>query len=312
VFHRLGVAPDGDQERALSRRSAAAAVAAIVAVVVVVLGLGLGWWTGAGGGAAAVPSTPLAATAGLEPAQVFFGDPVDATVTVVLDRTDVKSSTVRVEPSFAPYAPSGTPAVTRTVSGSFETLRYAYTLVCVNDGCLPGTTPRNVQFPPAAVRAGTRTAHASWPELVVSSRLGRDATASGTPTFVAPTALPAVRFAVAPGALADALTAAAGLLAAVAMILLAREASRYRERRRRGEAARRTPLEVALAFAREAAHRPVAADRRKALGLLAEVLDERGDATLAASADAAAWGESPPDGERLLSFADEVESETTT
>jgi hypothetical protein len=184
----------------------------------------------------------------------------------------------------------------------------------VNEGCLPGSAPRTVRFPPAKVRAaaGTRvtTARAAWPKLVVSSRLDTAATASGTPRFVGPSGLPRAKYAVAPRALADALTVAAALLAAAAMLLLAREAARYRDRRRHGAAARRTPLEVALAYAREAAGRPVAADRRKALGFLAEVLDERGDSSLAASADAVAWAEEPPGGRQVLALADEIESET--
>jgi hypothetical protein len=295
----------------VSRLVAATAGAAVV--VVAVLGLGLGWWTERGG-TGTVPTTPLAAVAALEPAQVFFGDPVDATVTVTLDRAAVAASSVRVEPSFAPYAPTGTPSVRRTSSGRSETLRYTYTLVCVNDGCLPGSTPRSVRFPPASVRAtaGDRAARtrATWPALVVSSRLDKAATASGTPKFVGPSGLPATKYAVAPGALADALTAAAGLLAAAAMLLLVREAARYRERGRRGVTARRTPLEVALAYAREAAGRPVTADRRKALGFLAEVLDEQGDSSLAASAGEAAWAEDPPEGTQVLALVDEIESET--
>lgn len=297
----------------MSRRVAAAAGAA-VAVVVVVVGLGLGWWTGGGGGTGSAPVGPLAATAALEPAQVFFGDPVGATVTVTLDRAAIAASSVRVEPSFAPYAPTRSPRVTRTSSGRSETLRFAYTLVCVDDGCLPGTTPRSVRFPPAAVRAldGAHvvTTRATWTVLAVSSRLDKAAIASGTPRFVGPSGLPAVTYAIAPGALTDALTAVAALLAVAAMLVIVREFARYRTRRHQGVAARRTPLEIALAYAREAASRPSAVDRRKALGFLSGILDERGDSTLAASADAVAWAEEPPDGPQVLALADEVEAET--
>ncbi|HEY4411747.1 MAG TPA: hypothetical protein VGN06_02005 [Gaiellaceae bacterium] len=297
----------------MSRRVVVAAAGAAIAVVVVVLGLGLGWWTGGGGGNGSAPATPLAATAALEPAEVFFGDPVAATVAVTLERGAIDASSVRVEPSFAPYAPTGSPRVTRTSSGRSETLSFAYTLLCVDDGCLPGTRPRSIRFPPATVRAlaGAHavTTRATWSPLAVSSRLDKAALASATPKFVGPSGLPAVKFTIAPGPLTEALTAIAGLLAAVAMLLIVRELARYRTRRRQGAAARRTPLEIALAYAREAAGRPSAADRRKALGFLSEVLDERGDASLAASADAVAWAEEPPEGPQVLALADEVEAE---
>ncbi len=296
----------------MSRRVLVAGAA--VAVVVVVLGLGLGWWTGNGGGTGSLSGAPLAATAVLEPAEVFFGDPVAATVTVTLDRAAIAASSVRVEPSFAPYAPTGSPRVTRMSSGGSETLSFAYTLVCADDGCLPGTTPRSIRFPPATVRAlagdHAVTTRAKWTPLAVSSRLDKAAVAGATPRFVGPSGLPAAKYAIAPGPLTDALTTIAGLLAAVAMLLIVRELGRYRTRRRQGAAARRTSLEIALAYAREAAGRPSAVDRRKALGFLSGVLDERGDSSLAASTDAIAWAEDPPEGPQVLALADEIEAET--
>jgi hypothetical protein len=108
--------------------------------------------------------------------------------------------------------------------------------------------------------------------------------------------------------LADALTTAAALLAAAAMLVLSR--GLLRSLRRRRAAPPRTPLEIAIAYVRQAARRPVAADRRKALGYLAEILDESGDASRAASTDAIAWSEETPQAERALALADEVESET--
>lgn len=282
---------------ALSRVLAAAAAAVAVA---------------GGGIATAAPAAPLGASAELRPAATLFGDPVSASVIVVLDRATVDARSVRVEPSFAPYAPTGPPKVTRRTSGARETLRYSYVLMCVDSGCLPGKHPLVVRFPPAAVSAtsGRRTLNvrAVLPHLTVSSRLPAGATASASPHFRAPATVPAVRYSVSPTALSDLLVAATALLGAAGAALLARELARLSRDRRRRAAARRTPLEIALAYARQAARRPAAADRRKALGFLAEALDGRGDDALASSADAAAWAERPPDGARVLALADEVEA----
>lgn len=266
---------------------------------------------GSAGIAHASPGAPLTAAATARSGHVRFGDPVSVSVTVVVDRTAVDARTVRVEPSFAPYVPTGPPHVTRSASGSSETLRYSYVLSCVDDGCLPGKKPLVVTFPPALVRAtsGTRTvtAHAAMPRITVSSRLPAGATASVSPRFLAPRSVPPVRYAVSPLLLSDLLVAATALLGVAGLALLARELVRLSRDRRRRAAARRTPLEVALAYARQAALRP-APDRRKAVGFLAETLDDRGDEGLASSADALAWAERPPDSERVLALAEEVET----
>lgn len=267
----------------------------------------------AGGDVAnAAPSEPLSATVELHPAVVRFGDPVNASVTVVLDPDLVDVRTVRVEPSVAPYAPAGPPKVTSSTSGATEKLRYSYVLMCVDSGCLPGKKPRVLAFPSTVVSAtsGTKTltARAAMPRLTVSSRLPAGATASASPRFLAPTTLPPARYAVSPTLLSDLLVAATALLGVAGLALLARELVRLSRYRRRRAAVLRTPLEIALAYVRQAARRPAAADRRKALGLLARTLDDRGDDVLASSVDAAAWGERPPDSERVLAFADEVEA----
>ncbi|HEY2072660.1 MAG TPA: hypothetical protein VGG88_03710 [Gaiellaceae bacterium] len=293
----------------MSRRAAALAAAAISPLIVLLLGLGLGWFSG-GGPAGPPPARPLAARAALVPAQTLFGDPVVATITVVLDRELVAGGSVRVEPSFAPYAPTGLPSVTRTTAGRLETLQYRYTLECVNDGCLPGRAPLTVRFPAFVVSGSSVKQAVSWPALVVSSRLSAAATAAGSPQFVEPDGLPPVRYSVSPGMLGDVLVVLAGLLALAGMLLLVREVLLRNEARRRRAADRRSPLEIALDYVRQAAGRPLASDRRKALGLLAEILDERGDDALAVSADAAAWAEGAPEPSTVLAIADEVESAT--
>jgi hypothetical protein len=60
-------------------------------------------------------------------------------------------------------------------------------------------------------------------------------------------------------------------------------------------------------YAREAAGRESPADRRKALGLLAETLADEGEPELAASAEDVAWAETPPSPADTLSVVEEVE-----
>jgi hypothetical protein len=278
------------------------------AVVALLVGTSLGWWNrSASEGRLRVPlavSTSLAPTAG------FFGDPVVARVSVSLDATAVSASTVTVQPDFSPYVQSGPPTVARSRSGSDETVVTTYSLQCDTDGCLPRSGPITLTFPPVAVTAlsGTRRLKAtgSWPAVVVSSRLQAADLRAAKPPFRHPAAAPPPVFGVDPGALADGLAAAAGLLAAVALVMLGLEIVRLTERRR--AAFRLSRLEAALGLVREAAGRDDPADRRKALELLAETLAVEGRPSLAESAAGAAWAEVAPSPDRALELAHEVEA----
>lgn len=258
-------------------------------------------------GAGTAQAAPLAARASFRPATVLFGDPVRAIVTVTLDSSAVDAGGVHVEPSFTPYSPTGPPTVKRTESGPSETLEYSYRLMCVDDGCLPGKKPLVLRFPPVVVTAKGLMVRAALPALTVSSRLGPGATASASPRFRAPETVPPVQYSVSPGLLSWLLVAAATMLGVAALLVLGLGGVRLAAQRRRRALLRRTPLEVALAYVRQAAPRP-ASDRRKALGLLAGTLDARGDDALAAEANEAAWEEQPPGSERALALADEVEA----
>jgi hypothetical protein len=75
--------------------------------------------------------------------------------------------------------------------------------------------------------------------------------------------------------------------------------------------AKLTPLEAALLYLRQAAGRPDPADRRKALELLATVLEDDGVPALAGTAGDVAWAEEPPSPARVVELADEVETVRT-
>jgi hypothetical protein len=293
------------------RRVIALAAAGAVLVAVLIVGTGLGWWNG--GPAGKAPVQPLTLRTMLDPRAAFFGDALTAEVDVNVDPAVVSTKSIRVVPSFDPYVPTGAPAVSGRSIGRHETLRYLYTIQCVSDSCVPLGKPLAVQFPPVIVTAtaGKQPLRvtAKWPATSISSRLGKGDTSS-TPRFRRPKEMPAPSYAVSPGTLADALTAAAGLLAAAALALLGFELVRLLERRRLRGVVQLTPLEAALAYTRDAARRADPADRRKALGLLAKILGSEGVPTLAYRAGDVAWSEDPPSPDRAIELAEEVESTT--
>jgi hypothetical protein len=188
-------------------------------------------------------------------------------------------------------------------------LRVRYALQCLTAGCLPLKRSVEVRLPRLTVTGSSdgRTVHASaaWPELRVLSRLPVSA-ASGDVVFRHQRVLPSPEYAVAPGALAAGLIAGAALATILAAWLLALG---LRRRTPRSAADRLTPLERALWYVRDAATHEDPADRRRALELLAEVVeDERRGERLADDVYEAAWVEAPPTPQRATDLADAVEA----
>ena len=146
---------------------------------------------------------------------------------------------------------------------------------------------------------------AAWPPVTVASRLGKSDVQGSTPHFRHTAPLPSPVYGASPTGLALALTIVAGILGVVAAGLLGFELAALLSRRR-ASAIAPTALESALAFVRDAASRRDAADRRKALGLLAETLAAEGNPTVAEAAEQGAWAEAPPSSERAVEVADEA------
>jgi hypothetical protein len=283
----------------------AAFAAAVIVLLVVATGLG---WLGGGDRSGLVPSKALAVHTSLDPRATFFGDPVVAEVTVSLDPRRVSVDRVRVQADFDPYVETRLPTIQRRRFGHAETISYRYHLQCVSDGCLPTATTKTVHLAPVTVSAtaGGRAvrATAKWSPLSVASRVAAPALL-GTPVFRHAATPPAAEFGL-PRATPALLTAAGGVLALVACLLLGLELRAAASRRR---AARRppTPLEVAVVYARQAASRANPADRRRALGLLSVALRDH-DRGLAETADDVAWAEQPPSPAQTIELADEVTS----
>ncbi len=253
--------------------------------------LGLWSWEAAGGASAAPLSAgPLRVVTSIYPRAVRYGDPVTAEVAVAYDPRTIALASIRVVPSFSPYVAVSAPVVQPVRSGL---VRFRYSLLCVSDGCLPTRGPRLLRLEPVTVSglagASRSTATATWPVLRISSRLV-PSDLRGPVRFRSPTTPPAPVYRVAPGLLAALLLATATLCVLVAIAIAARGLLALR---RRPATRSLSSLELAIAYVRDSTRRS-AADRRRALGLLAEAVDDTGEPVLAAAAAETAWSQPPP------------------
>jgi hypothetical protein len=247
---------------------------------------------------AAAAGSPVQAQVSVTPATAGVGVRVTAEARITIDPQRVDPTTVRVSFGVAPLAALGPVEQTG--------LRFRVVATCLDEACAPNAQPRPVRLVPIRVTGRLRSgrplsASFSWPVLMLVPRVPA-AALRGNPPFRLETSPPPPRYRVAPGTLAALLDAAAAVLAltaAAAVALLWRRATR-----RRAEL-RRDPLDRALELARESAHRPPE-DRRRALGLLARVLDRRRPG-LAEPVEALAWSRPPPSAEATTSLADDVE-----
>lgn len=296
------------------RITVAAATLGAAAATIAVIGTGLGWWSGASPGGA--PARPLAVRTSLAPSPAFFGDATVAEIAVDLDTSIVATGSLRVEANFSPYLQAARPLVRRSRSGRAETVTYRYTLQCVTDACLPPVDgARRIQLAPVVVSATSDNRRIaitrSWPITSVSSRLHPADVSSVTPRFRRPAELSPADFGVSPTLLANLLTAVAGLLTAAAFMIVAPELVALAARRHGHRTSWPTPLARALALTRRAARSPDAADRREALGLLAETLAAEGMQPLADVTGKVAWSEELPTALRTLELAEAAEKAGT-
>jgi hypothetical protein len=273
---------------ALSRSAVAVALA-----VAAVLGL-------CGNGSAAT----MTISAVLDRQTVEFGDPVTAIVTVFFDGD---AGDVHVQANLAPLTQLGRMHVSEATRGGMHTVTYSFRTSCLDQRCISRSGSKRVALRPVVVEIASRRTTAVWPLLDVRARVSRADAAQARPPMRSDTSPPRVDYRIAPLHLARALDVAAALLAVAGVLLAAwTAASLYRSRRRVEPL---TGLRRALALAREAEGRP-APDRRRALGLLARLLDLR-DPRLADAADELAWSEPAPTRDALAGLVAEVEHEVS-
>jgi hypothetical protein len=267
--------------------AAALAAAAVVAIA----------HSGGSGGHGAIP--PPRVDPSLDHTAVDFGDPVTATVTV----TAPADAAIDVAQDLAPLTQLGRTRVTRVTRGGTQTVTYAARGSCIDDRCLATSGVKRVALRPATVTIGGRKTTAAWPILTVQRRVAPADAARTRPPLRSDTTPRPVTYRVSPDRLAVALEIVAALLAAAGVLLAGLTAAAIYRRRQTAEPL--TGLERALALARDAERRP-APDRRRALELLARLLDPR-DSGLADEAEQLAWSEPAPTPVALADLVTEVE-----
>jgi hypothetical protein len=283
-------------------------VAAVLAALVVLAGD-----AGRGGGGA-----PRAAAV-RAPVRAFFatpvhrfGEPVEATLELLVRESELQPDTVQASGSFDPYEVVAGPRKEVVDLGRLTLVRYSLTLRCLREACLPqGGQPTEFEFEPAGFsfrtppppgrrfedrRLDQRSAAGEWPPLTVVSRLTADEVndarwRSGLAV------LPEPEYRIAPRWLAGLLLGLSVALVALAAVLLLRWV--YGRRRARADAAVEAdrplpPLQPALALVAAANGNGDVAHERMALETLAAELRRARQPTLAVRAERLAWSPAPP------------------
>jgi hypothetical protein len=307
-----------DEESRVRRALALLGLAGLAGLTVVLVAvLVWGRCDGDAGPLVAIPADPapaIQARAALTPRNVHFGDTVRAQVDVTLNRARVDPGSVRIATDFAPWAPSAEPERTRRDGETTTHLRTTWVLRCLASACLPPGRALTVDLTPATVTYDTigpeaasgKRLTARWPRLVAHTRLDASdleppLAGSGRSPFESPwradmVSMPPVSYRVEPETARIPLYAAAGAFGLLGLGL----AFVGRPRRRPAPVVEAppppalTPLEQALAVLEDPVAANGAADRRRALELVAAELAGRGNDDLAYAARRLAWSRQVP------------------
>jgi hypothetical protein len=260
--------------------------------------------------AGAAVAAPLTVRASFDTPVAQFGDAIPSHVIVLLDGSHIRAGSVRVVDDAPPLTPLSAVRVTRTSRGGLFVISFARTFSCLSSGCVNAKEDAIPALPPVTVTAvttegATVRAHAAWPMLQIRGRVSAADLARNRPPFRADTTPPPPTYRLAPSTLAwllDLVAVAAALAAAALVLSLVLRITRHERRAPTGG-----ELERALRLAREAEARPPA-DRRRALGLLARLLDAR-DRGLSGTASDLAWARPEPKRESLAALVSDVERE---
>ena len=231
-----------------------------------------------------------ATTVSVHPTTVGVGEPF-------VIRVEASPADARIEIAPGPFAPLGPPRIERSGDVAVATQRFA----CLGLECAPGARAVTVQLPPVRVDGAAAGPGRS---LRVVPRVPAEAVELSEPPFRRTTAPGSPSWRIDPGTAAALAVVAAVALALGALLLIASEL----RRRRAPQLARADALTRALQLVRESAGR-AADDRRRAAGLLARVLAERGAKPLAETAAAVAWSPPQPPPAAADKLAHDVERE---
>jgi hypothetical protein len=255
--------------------------------------------------ALAAAAVALAVNAGFDTQAPMFGAAFRSHVVVTLNTTRWRADSVRVVDDLSPLTPLTAAHTTRTTRGDMLTIRIDRTVACLSEECVTDNGPARPKLGRVVVTltsvdgeslriAGRRKA------ISVRGRVTRADLARARPPFRAETTTPPPSYRIAPSTLAGLLYAAGALLCLAAAALVLRTVVA-----RRGREVTVDPLARALRLAREAERRD-AADRRRALGLLARLL---GRSPLGERSSGLAWSRPDPEPDEIEHVVDEVERE---
>jgi hypothetical protein len=255
-------------------------------------------------------AAPLVVRPAFDASSVQFAGVIHVRVVVLLDVTLVRPDSLRMVDDFAPLTSLSPGMTTTTRQGATITIALTRTFSCVSSSCVSASGDATPVLRPVKATvltlAGRRLrATASWPTLHVKGRVAKSDLARSRPPFRSNTTPAPPSYRLAPSTLAWLLYGAAAVLALAAGTLAVYEARR-RAHRRHSEPIF-SELERALRLAREAENRPPP-DRRRALGLLARLLDAR-NRRLSGTASELAWAKPEPEQAALATFVADVERE---
>lgn len=259
----------------------------------------------------------------LTPRVVLFADTVTARVDVTARRAQIDPRSLRFRGNFAPWDLAGPPQRTIRENPVATHVRVVYRLRCFAVSCAPPPGgPLTTRFAPLAVSyrrvadppsAEPRTLTVRWLPVTVHTRLDFEEQQRGsTPWRADLVAPPPASYRVRPSLAGASLAAVAGVFGLAGLLLLYRARPRRRVSGEPDEADAAPPARAPLELAFEVLERPSgangAADRRRALQLIAAELLARDAGTLAGEARALAWSADPPGSTAARAFARQVRS----
>jgi hypothetical protein len=243
------------------------------------------------------PGRAIAATAELKPRSLLFGDTVEARLAVAVDRRRLDPDTLDVRTSFKPFEVIGDVDRGRRDVGNQTELTYTYTLRCHEFLCLPRGGRIPFRFAPARVGP----LRVTWPSIEVATRINEsELNAFRYRAILTPLAEPTYR--ISPPALAVSTFLGAAVLLLVAGAFGLRIGRRLWARR--SPELSLQPVERALLMLRWTRD---GEDRRRALELLAEALDDEQVPDLARAARKLAWSDEQPSADQAEELARRIE-----
>jgi hypothetical protein len=262
--------------------------------------------------APALAAGPMAVKISVSPTSVYFADTVTARVEVLFDRRQVVADSIRVNPSFGPWAQLEPARSSTEKSGAIARRTWWFTLDCLTIACVPkGTVVQPFHLPSVTITAqrldgSSLEVRRAWPALKVAGRFLPPVIPDVRPVFKLQTALPPAAYRLDPTSFALALDLIGAIVIALGLALGGREfAVKWAARHQTVDTM--PPLMRALALVRQAQAREVE-DRRRAVGLLARALRQGGDG-LTAEASEVAWSIRDPTPGSLDELARTVEGE---